>query len=281
MSVPDLTDAELQQYKALEGFQNAEDLFEKIRRTVVKYLDEYDVPDPTIDQLEDPTLDRFLEELEREPNIEAQLGIPNRPRNLRVIADTMQWQTEGSMMLGNSLDAVRKRMRDELKKKKQQETQTAGTKEPKEEKPEVPADVKDLEEMIRRSVAKLEEKMKEEELSEAERQKLEALANNIRRGLNDPLDQQSAQQLWRKIAESDQAEAILKAMARGEALPDEQWNKILSSLNEGLWQIRGRTPPEEYRKSIEQYQDQIRKTIDAGAALPEPASNNSTEQNSR
>lgn len=278
LSVPDLADAELQQYKALEGFHNVEDLFERIRRTVVAYLDEYEVDDPTIDQLVDPTLDQFLEELEREPNIEAQLGIPRRPSNLRVIADTMRWQLQAGALLGDSVDATRKRMQEAMKKK-QQEKQTAGTKpdDPEEQKPDPETDVKDLEEMIRRSVAKLEEKMENEETSEAERQKLEAMAENMRRFLKDSRDQPSAQQLWRKIAESDQAEAMLKAMARGEALPDQQWNKILSTLNEGLWQMHGRTPPEEYRKSIEQYQDQVRRLIDAGASQPQPTEETSSK----
>jgi hypothetical protein len=162
----------------------------------------------------------------------------------------------------------------EAMKKKQEEEPTAGTRpeDQKDEKPEIAPDLEDLEEMIRRSVAKLEEQMKDEKLGDAERRKLEAMAENMRRFMNESRDQRSAEELWRKIAESDQAEAMLKAMARGEAIPDEQWNKVLSTLNEGLWQIRGRTPPEEYRKSIEQYQDQVRKLIDAPPAIPEPSS---------
>ncbi|HSG71168.1 MAG TPA: hypothetical protein VLA12_12175, partial [Planctomycetaceae bacterium] len=66
-------------------------------------------------------------------------------------------------------------------------------------------------------------------------------------------------------------------------IPDQQWNKILSTLNEGLWQIRGRTPPEEYRKSIEQYQDQVRRLIDGTPEppTPVPSTENSTSQNSQ
>jgi hypothetical protein len=272
LSVPELADAQQQQQKALEGFQKAQELFETIRRVVVKHLDEFDVDDPNIDDLQDPTLDRFLEQLEREPNIEAQLGIPDRPSNLRVIADTMTWQMAGGNFLNESMNAARKRMRDAMKKK-QEEEQTAGTQpeDQEDKKPESETDLEDLEEMVRRSVAKLDEQMKDKNRSEAERRKLEAMAENMRRFMNESRDQPSAQELWRKIAESDQAEAILKAMASGEAIPDEQWNKVLSTLNEGLWQIRGRTPPEEYRKSIEQYQDQVRKLIDAEPALPEPS----------
>ncbi len=121
----------------IEGFQKAQELFEKIRREVVKHLDEYKVDDPNIDDLQDPTLDRFLEQLEREPNIEARLGIPDRPSNLRIIADTMTWQIEGGNFLNESMNAARKRMREAMKKK-QEEEQTAGTKpeDPKDEKPD-------------------------------------------------------------------------------------------------------------------------------------------------
>jgi hypothetical protein len=191
---------------------------------------------------------------------------------LRIIADTMIWQMEGGNFLNESMDAARKRMQEAMKKKPQEKETAQTNPEEKDEKPESAPELEDLEEMIRRSVAKLEEQMKGENISEAERRKLEAMAENMRRFLNESRSQPSAQELWRKIAESDQAEAMLKAMARGEAIPDEQWNKILSTLNEGLWQIRGRTPPEEYRKSIEQYQEQVRKLIDARPSLPEPPS---------
>ena len=43
-------------------------------------LDEFDVPNPSVADLQDPTLDAFLGQLEREPSIEAQLGLPERPR---------------------------------------------------------------------------------------------------------------------------------------------------------------------------------------------------------
>ena len=64
---------------------------------------------------------------------------------------------------------------------------------------------------------------------------------------------------WQKIVRSDQMKAVLRATATGEPLPDTQWNRILSSLDKGLWQVRRRTPPEEYRQAIEQYQDRIRR----------------------
>ena len=54
--------------------------------------------------------------------------------------------------------------------------------------------------------------------------------------------------------------------AAGEPLPDTQWNRILSSLDTGLWQVRRRTPPEEYRRAIEQYQERLRRLTGLEAA---------------
>ncbi|MCA9056937.1 MAG: hypothetical protein KDA85_00500, partial [Planctomycetaceae bacterium] len=105
-----LESAENQQQRALENFDKAEKLFDMIRRATVAALDEYDVDDPDIANLVDPTLDAFLARLEREPNIEAQLGIPGRPRNLRVLADAMMWQQpSGDNPLGYSEQAARAR----------------------------------------------------------------------------------------------------------------------------------------------------------------------------
>ncbi|HSG73166.1 MAG TPA: hypothetical protein VLA12_22315, partial [Planctomycetaceae bacterium] len=214
LTADDLTDAERQQYQTLEGFRTAEELFEKIRRAVVLALDEYDVDDPTIDQLQDPTLDQFLERLEREPNIEAQLGIPNRPRNLRVLADTMQWQQDGGDMLNESLQAARRRMKETMEKEKPP-MQTAGekTEDSEDDPPETIADLKDLEEMIRLSMEKLETEMKKPDISAAERMKLEQIAENMRQFLKQSRDHTSSNDLWRRIVESDEAEATLKALA--------------------------------------------------------------------
>ena len=67
-----------------------------------------------------------------------------------------------------------------------------------------------------------------------------------------------------RVAEFERKKEVLKAVARGERIPDEQWNKLLSKLDDGLWQVGGRSLPEEYRKAIEQYQEQIRKLTNSG-----------------
>ena len=40
----------------------------------------------------------------------------------------------------------------------------------------------------------------------------------------------------------------------------------MSSLDKGLWQVKRRTLPEDHRAAIEQYQEQIRRLINLGAA---------------
>jgi hypothetical protein len=50
----------------------------------------------------------------------------------------------------------------------------------------------------------------------------------------------------------------MEALARGGAIPDEQWNKLQSNLDDGIRQVNRRTPPEDYQPAIEQYQDAIR-----------------------
>ena len=105
----------MQLEKALNGFDEAGKLLDKIRRKTIEVLDKEDVPDPNIADLQDPTLDQFLAQLEREPDIEAQLGIPNRPRNIRVLQDSMQWAQNGGGMLGTSGEAAMTRIKQQMK----------------------------------------------------------------------------------------------------------------------------------------------------------------------
>jgi hypothetical protein len=71
----------------------------------------------------------------------------------------------------------------------------------------------------------------------------------------------SGRAAWQRIAESDLAGGIFAALARGERIPDQQWNKLLSTLDDGLWQVTGRKPPEAYRQAIQQYQNQIQQLM--------------------
>lgn len=254
-----------QQAQVSDSFQRAEELFDQMRRAVIDALDEYDPEDPNIADLEDPTLDEFLARLEREPNIESQLGIPNRPRNLRVIADSLLWQQEGGGGLGESSEAARSRAEEAMKmqriaqrKPQDDEDKMDQQNTPTEEEREQLARAKEMEDAIVKALVDLEEQAEDPALTSQQRRELDEQMQNMRQMLEHLGSPSADAEQWQTIAESDQAKAILRALAAGETLPDEQWNTLLSQLSEGLWQGRGRTPPEEYRQAIEQYQDQLR-----------------------
>ena len=270
--------AETQEIMALDGFEKAEKLFDRIRRAVVMALDEYDVDDPNIANLREPTLDEFLARLEREPNIEAQLGIPNRPRNLRVLAQSMIGQDGGGgELLSDARAAAQQRARKAMQMV-DQEQKKGGTKD-KDEKPESEMTdeerqerqkAKEMQETLEKSLASIKEKIEDPQTTKEQRRKLEEMAANMQRVLdssNSEHDSESSGE-WERIVESEKANEMLKALASGKRLPDSQWNKLLSTLDDGVWQVGGKTPPEDYRKAIERYQERIRQlmsTVGPGA----------------
>ncbi len=265
MKQSQLEESALQQAQVVEGFERAQELLDRIRRDVIAALDEYEVQDPNVADLVDPTLDEFLAQLEREPNLEAQLGIPARPRNLRVIADTLMWQQTGGDMLNNSGEAAMQRAREAMKK----QPSTGGESKPLEreltdQQREQREKEKDMQDMLAKSLAAMQEKMTDPDLSPEERRRLTQMAESMR-GIHDALQPHGPEaRTWDELAESDQAKETLRALARGESIPDQQWNKLLSTLEDGLWQVRGKSPPAEYRKAIEQYQDRIRQLMGSG-----------------
>ncbi len=263
-----LQTAELLQGRINTAFAQAQELLDRIRKSVATALDEFDVPNPTVAELQDPTLDAFLTQLEREPNIEAQLGLPERPRNLRIIAETMQWQQTGGELLGDSEQAARSRakqaMRQEKPRKKpgpSPETSDDQEQEPTEAEQQDREKTEELERNIAMALAAVKERAKRPALSAEEKRKLEQTAANLERLLDEMNQNSKPSEQWNRIAESDQMQAILKALSRGDGIPDEQWNKLFSKLGDGLWQTGGRTLPDDYRKAIEQYQERIRKLM--------------------
>jgi hypothetical protein len=111
-----LREAESQQQLAVQGLRRAEELFDQIRRQIVEELDKVDPPDPNIADLEDPTLDELLERLEREPNLNALLGLPNRPRNLRVVSDfvaSLEGNGRVPLALAQAAEQARQRSQSE------------------------------------------------------------------------------------------------------------------------------------------------------------------------
>ncbi len=318
MSADQLPTADRLLKEATDSFSKAEELFDRIRVATAAALDELAPRNPNVADLQDPKLDEFLTQLEREPNIEAQLGLGERPNNLRVIADTMQWQETGGRMLSDSEEAARGRTEKEM------DQQAQGAKpEAKPEKPEAELSEKErekreqareMEAKLTKALAEMKERAKDPATDPAEREQLEQMQEKLQEKLDELAQESDAGNLaekmeedlmktlaaikeesselpkgsvdtakmdqltkdlvriveqvgnepnsearWKMSTEFERKKQVLKALARGQHIPDEQWNKLLSALDDGLWQIGGRTLPEEYRKAIEQYQEQIRR----------------------
>ena len=262
--------AAAQQELALNGFEEAGKILDQLRRKTIESLDKQEVQDPNIADLRDPTLDEFLARLEREPDIEAQLGIPNRPRNIRVLQETMQWSQNGNMMLGISGEAARMRAQQMMKqqldadggKERKPDDKPQDVREMTEEEKKQLAESKDMQQMLKdqmqKSMEQLEERMQDPATTDQQRRQLQDMAERLAQAQEEMKNELTPEQLWRRMVEADRTKAAMEALAKGETLPDEQWNKLMSSLDDGLGQVGGKTPPEDYRKAIEQYQDRIR-----------------------
>lgn len=322
MSENRLSDAAKLQQRASDNFAQAEQLFDRMRQAIADALDESKVRNPTVADLEDPKLDEFLTRLEREPNIDAQLGIPERPRNIRIIADSLVWQEEGASQLGAMEETTRARMKEEQRDRKddndladaenrateqkeneltdeerqqQEQLQTAAAelanaieanRERANDPGAAPKELKQLEQVakklqeqvdqmqqvidpgklwkamnadLQKTLALLSETAKDSSSATADSQRVEKLTKDMRRLLDQMRKESGGDNRWKMVADFERKNQILKAVARGERIPDEQWNKLLSKLDDGLWQVGGRSLPEEYRRAIEQYQEQIRK----------------------
>ncbi|MEM8666921.1 MAG: hypothetical protein AAGG48_05365 [Planctomycetota bacterium] len=259
--------ATVQQQLATDRLEQAEKLFDRIRRAVVAELDQYDVDDPNIADLRDPTLDEFLARLEREPSITAQLGIPNRRQNLRVLSDSVFWQ-QGGGNLGESGEAASQRAEQAMKmsrerppkKKKVRREQT------KEEREQEEA-FKQAQKSLEKSLMQIQKQMEDPATRKDQKEQLQKMAEKMQKLMDQSNNGDVDRMAWQQLVQSDAAKRLLAAVARGEVIPDQQWNTLLSTLEDGLWQVRGKQPPEAYRKAIEQYEDQIRElmqTIDEG-----------------
>lgn len=264
-----LEDVEKQQQLASDRLAEAESLFDKIRRSVVERLDENNPGNPNIADLQDPTLDAFLAQLEREPNIATQLGIPNRSTNLRIRADSMLWQQSAQSALAMSAEATGQRARQAMKMKHDESDPT-----PKQGRPEKPEsqelseaekqkreEAKRAQDQMAKTLSEIEQQRENRELPAEQRERLEQMAKELRKLLEAPDGDESAEQAWQRIVQADQAAELMRSVAAGKSIPDEQWNRLMSTLDDGLWQTRGNRPPEAYRKAIEQYQDQIRELM--------------------
>jgi hypothetical protein len=264
-----LKEAEAQQTMAIEGFARAEELFDKMRRTTVDILDEREVNNPNAADLEDPSLDEFLERLEREPNLRQLLGIPNRPNNIRVMRDWMLWRAQSNGMGGGGAQAaanaaMQRAQMMAQRKNNQKQKRRQGSKEGEltEEELKQFARAEDMEKDMEKMLRAIEEKLKDPATDGEQRKELQKKAEMLAQMLEETRSGSLNREKWEELANADEMKAMIEALAKGEPIPDSQWNRLLSTLDSGLWQVRGRIPPEDYRKQIEQYQDLIQRYVD-------------------
>ena len=265
-----------QQELALKGFDEAQKILNKLRRKTAEALDQIKPNDPNIADLQDPTLDQFLADLEREPNIEAQLGIPDRPRNVRVLQDAMNWQQNGGRLLGAASEEAMARaqqMKNQKNMPGDSEDPPKSARDKDQKQPDDPsqmteeekqqlADSKEMQAMLKERMeqarAELEKQAQDRTKTDEQRRQLAEMAKQMDQSLKQMEQGLTPQQMWRQMVEADQAKAALEALAKGEQIPDEQWNKLMSTLGDGQGQVSGRVPSEDYRRSIEQYQERLR-----------------------
>lgn len=130
------------------------------------------------------------------------------------------------------------------------------------------AESKDMQQMLKdqmqKSMEQLEERMRDPATTDQQRRQMQEMAQRLAQAQEEMKNEQTPEQLWRRMVEADQTKAAMEALAKGETLPDDQWNKLMSTLDDGLGQVGGKTPPEDYRKAIEQYQDRIRQLKGGG-----------------
>jgi chromosome segregation ATPase len=231
---------------------------------VVDELDQIDPPNPNIADLEDPTLDQLLQQLEREPDLNILLGLPNRPQNLRIISDFLV-STDGNVSVPTALaqaaERARKRAKEESEEAGRLRRQIDQDDDKTEEEWRQVADADEAREKLQKKIDELKQRADDSKNNPDEAAKLRHMAEQL-----EEMRQQLARHAidkhqWEEMIRSDQMQSILRAAARGEALPDTQWNRLMSSLGDGLWQGRRREPPENYRRAIEQYQERLRKLI--------------------
>ncbi len=184
-----------QQELALAKFDEAVQLLKQLRRKTAAALDEIAPINPNIADLRDPTLDRFLAQLEREPNVEAQLGLPRRPRNLRELANSLTWQQngaggkgedgEGGGGLSDSSRAAAGRIKREMElqataKRKQQEEQQQKQREMSaEEKLQQKAQAESMKKMIEQAEKQAREQAENKNNTPEQRQSAEAQAEKM------------------------------------------------------------------------------------------------------
>lgn len=250
--------AAIQVRGAVDRLAEAETLFDKIRRQTVDLLDAIAVRSPTAADLQDPTLDAFLAGLEREPEFLRQLELGRRPTNLNIVTDWILWRREhqgdGQGGLNEVVDAAAGRQPSSQMEDTGSDGNTGG--DDGEQPSARPGETAELRQMVEKSLQRLETMAADPNRDPASAEQIRRRIEQLR-SIAEATDEEAAG-AWRALARAERSAAAIAAIARGQPVPDEQWNKLLSTLEKGLWQVRGRTPPEGYAEAIRRYQTLLR-----------------------
>jgi hypothetical protein len=169
------------QKAAGEALNRAVKAYDEMMRLALAELDKLPVQDPIADLLDDPTLDELLAQLEREIPLQELLGIPQRPSNLRIIADWLRPGSGGGG--GGGRQMASQQVRQDQQRSRRQ------------------------------------------------------------------LDRAYQRALARALKEAKPKQTV--ELPKGGKLSD--WNQLVSRLGDDIRQGRGKEPPEQYRRAIEQY----------------------------
>ena len=121
----------------------------------------------------------------------------------------------------------------------------------------------EMQKQLAESIAKLQQQTDDPKSTPQQREQMRKAAQKLQKAID--AMKKSDDSRWQQLVADEEAKRLLRALANGESVPDQQWNKLMSSLGDGLWQVRRANPPEEYRKPIEQYQEiigELMNTID-------------------
>ena len=252
----------VQQQLALETLEQCEELLDEFRRSVAAALDEIEGPTPNVADLVDPTLDDLLRALEREPNAATRLGLGNRRQNLRVLSDWTLYQQRNrkNRGKGDPSEKARARARELME----------AAEEPQEES--IDGTMTEMEVAIERLLERANEAG---DPREADR--LRSLAKELQDAVGPGESKAQQRERWRRMAKADKLRNAMRAVANGEQLPNNQWNRLLSSLERGLLQVRGRTAPEEFQRAIEQYRERVGRLRNRAAPVAGDSPSNEEE----
>jgi hypothetical protein len=88
------------------------------------------------------------------------------------------------------------------------------------------AEARRAQQRLEKSLIEIEKQRDDPQTPDSQRRRLQKLAENIKQAMDQSESQSSQRQTWLRVTQADQAEAVLQALAKGDTIPDQQWNKF-------------------------------------------------------